>query len=95
MAMSFGLKWMEGGVFTSFIYVFVNGSPTGDFKVLRGFRQGDPLSPFLFAIVVERLEVVVRRATDLGVLNGFQVNDSMSYNLMQFDDDTVLVYDGS
>lgn len=38
----------------------MNGSPTDEFKVHRGFRQGDPLSPFLFTIAAEGLAGLVR-----------------------------------
>ncbi|CAL5187766.1 unnamed protein product [Lathyrus oleraceus] len=55
------------------MYVLVNESPTEYFKVLRGLRQGYPLSPFLFSIVVEGLAAVVRRAANLDVLHGFKL----------------------
>lgn len=63
--MGFGsmwLKWMDSAVFTSSISVLVNGSPSEDFQVTKGLRQGDPLSPFLFTIVVEGLAGMVRKA---------------------------------
>ncbi|XP_058726223.1 uncharacterized protein LOC131597549 [Vicia villosa] len=67
--MGFGevwISWMQALVFTSHMSVMVNGSPTKEFKVERGLRQGDPISPFLFVIVAEGLKGLVNKAVENG-----------------------------
>ncbi|CAK8538330.1 unnamed protein product [Lathyrus sativus] len=75
--------------------VLVNGSPTKDFKVCIILRQGDPLSPFLFAILVEDLIVMLEKPVTIGAFKGFHVNYQRSYILMRFVDGTILLGEGS
>ncbi|PNX92795.1 ribonuclease H, partial [Trifolium pratense] len=59
-------KWMEACIFNSSMSVLLNGSPTEDFQVGKGLRQGDPLSPFLFFIAAEGLTGLMHKAVELG-----------------------------
>ena len=58
------IKWIEGCMKSASISVLVNGSPTAEFLPQRGLRQGDPLTPFLFNVVAEALNGLMRRAME-------------------------------
>lgn len=96
--MGFGTKWlgwMEVCVFSSSLAVLVNGSNIKDFIVERGLRQGDPLSPFLFVIVMESLNRLMEKEVELGDFKGFGFGDGDSVDMLQFANDTVITGDGS
>ncbi|XP_056688793.1 uncharacterized protein [Spinacia oleracea] len=49
-------------VTTSNLHVLWNGEPSQSFKPGRGIRQGDPLSPYLFVMCMERLYQTIEEA---------------------------------
>jgi hypothetical protein len=89
------LKWIRACIFNSSMSVLVNGSPTEDFKVGRGLRQGDPLSPFLFLIAAEGLAGLMRQAVSLGKFKGYQVSNNIQFQMLQFADDTIMLGEGT
>ncbi|KAL0295377.1 UNVERIFIED_CONTAM: Retrovirus-related Pol polyprotein from type-2 retrotransposable element R2DM [Sesamum radiatum] len=53
------IQWIVECVTTPSFSVCLNGAPHGFFKGARGLRQGDPMSPFLFVLVMEVLTLIL------------------------------------
>ncbi|KAK9075730.1 hypothetical protein SSX86_004059 [Deinandra increscens subsp. villosa] len=49
--------------------VLINGSPTQEFQIERGVRQGDPLSPLLFILGIEAIHVAMQQAVQAGLFS--------------------------
>ncbi|PNX58581.1 ribonuclease H, partial [Trifolium pratense] len=86
-------KWIKECVCTATASVLVNGSPTDEFPLERGLRQGDPLSPFLFLLAVEGLHVLMEAMVERNLFTGYSVGDitPVSVSHLQFADDTLLL----
>ena len=62
--------WIHSCLDSAFASILVNGSPIKEFRMGKGVRQGDPLSPFLFILAAEGLNVMVSEAVTKGIFNG-------------------------
>ena len=92
-SMCFGEKWIlwiKECLLTATIAILVNGSPLQEFSMKLGVRQGDPLLPFPFNIIAEGLNVLMQRAVQQGLLQGFHLRDrGTCITHLRFADDTL------
>jgi hypothetical protein len=76
--------------------VLINGAPCGYFGSSRGVRQGDPLFPFLFVLVMEAFGKMIGAITSRGLISGFSVGSSeqtwVVVSHLLFVDDTLVFY---
>ncbi|GKA05456.1 putative RNA-directed DNA polymerase, eukaryota, reverse transcriptase zinc-binding domain protein [Tanacetum coccineum] len=98
-SLDFGLtwrSWIKAYLESSRTSVLINGSPTSEFNVRRGLRQGDPLSPFLFIIIMEGLHVAISDSTRQGLIRGIKVGSSnITLNHLFFANDVVITTEWS
>ncbi|GJS73079.1 RNA-directed DNA polymerase, eukaryota, reverse transcriptase zinc-binding domain protein [Tanacetum coccineum] len=66
-------SWIRGCLNSAYRSVLVNGSPTQEFKIQKGLRQGDPLSPFLFILAIEALHVSLQEAKSKNLFEGVKI----------------------
>jgi hypothetical protein len=79
------------GCVTSANYVvLINGKPTNFFRSSRGLRQGCPLSPLLFLLVVEGLRRAIKEQVRENKLEGILVARGLNITHLMFVDDIIL-----
>eukprot|EP00253_Pinus_taeda_P032936 PITA_32936 len=85
------IRWVMALVTTTNCSILLNGSPSRTFKPTRGLRKGDPLSPFLFILMMEGLGRAITTAKEEGRIQGLKLTrDGDTVTHQQFVDDTML-----
>ncbi|GKA01534.1 polypyrimidine tract-binding protein homolog 2 isoform X1 [Tanacetum coccineum] len=59
------IKWIMECVTSTSFSININGELQDFFKGKKGLRQGDPLSPYLFTLVMEVLNLLIKRHVSL------------------------------
>jgi hypothetical protein len=86
------LRWIEELLSIATSSVLLNGTAGKEFKCTRGVRQGDPLSPLLFAIAADLLQCVINREFNLGnLLPPFPQRTDAPFPIIQYADDAILI----
>jgi hypothetical protein len=85
--------WIKFYISTVKFSILMNGTPSDFFQSSQGIRQGDPLSPLLFVVVMESLSRMLNASMLQGLLRGFFVgtrdNEELVVNHLLFADDTL------
>lgn len=77
-------------VTTASYSILINGEPTQAFKPRCGLRQGDPISPYLFILVLEVLSKLMLRLEQAGHVKGVKISRSTpSISHLIFADDSL------
>lgn len=76
------IEWINSCVSSPKILVLMNGVAQGFFSKRRGIRQSDPISPFLFIIMVEDLGRLISKIRDEGGCIGIKIVAGM--NLVRY-----------
>ncbi|GJS58103.1 RNA-directed DNA polymerase, eukaryota [Tanacetum coccineum] len=93
-AFGFGPKWCQWvrGTFShAKASVLVNGSPSNEFAFHCGLKQGDPLAPFLFILVMESLHLSFNRVVEAERFKGIRIGRSFSLSHLFYADDALIV----
>ncbi|GJZ98267.1 RNA-directed DNA polymerase, eukaryota, reverse transcriptase zinc-binding domain protein [Tanacetum coccineum] len=84
-------SWIQGCLKSSRGSVILNESPTKEFQFYKGLKQGDPLSPFLFILVMESLHISFERVVDAGMFKFISLGSSLQLSHLFYADDAVFV----
>eukprot|EP00253_Pinus_taeda_P020940 PITA_20940 len=89
------IKWTMSCITDVSYSVLLNGEATSFFTSERGLRQGCPLSPLLFLLIMEGLSTVISSARDRQHLFGIKLADNFYLTHLLFVDDILIFLNGS
>jgi len=89
--LGFGPIWCDivSGLLATSTQILLNGSPGDRIEHRRGLRQGDPLSPVLFILVMDVLYHMVKKASEEGLLQPLS-RRALQHRISLYADDVVI-----
>ena len=86
------VRWVKAYIDNPWMAPLVNGRPTAFFQANRGIRQGYPLLPFLYILIIDSLNRRLNRLKNEEIFPGISfVRGVQTINHAQFTDDTILL----
>nr|GEW59931.1 RNA-directed DNA polymerase, eukaryota [Tanacetum cinerariifolium] len=84
-------SWISGCLNSGMASVLLNGSLSAEFQFYCGLKQGDPLAPYLFLLVMESLHLLVSKAIEAGIFKGIKIDSSLSLSHLFYADDAIFI----
>jgi hypothetical protein len=85
------IKWIVSLVSMTSYSLLINGALAKPLWPSRGIRQGDPLSPFMFILMMEGISRSIKSTTTTGEIKGIKPFENFPTSMhQQFVDDTFL-----
>ncbi|GKV43653.1 hypothetical protein SLEP1_g50917 [Rubroshorea leprosula] len=82
--------WIGECISSATVLILVNGSPTEEFQMEKGLRQGDPLASFLFLMIAEALNGLMMKAVEENLFQGVEIGRSgLKLTHLQYADDSI------
>lgn len=75
-------RWIQSCLKSSRGSIIINGSPTEEFQFFKGLKQGNPLSPFLYILIIESLHLSFQRVEDTGMFKGIKIGSMVKLSHM-------------
>ncbi|XP_026378204.1 uncharacterized protein LOC113272606 [Papaver somniferum] len=87
-------NWIRWCLSNARFSMAINGTASNMFISTKGLKQGDPMYPFLFILIVEVLSVMIKRAASLNLISGFKPSsEAFEINHLQFANDLIVFLD--
>eukprot|EP00253_Pinus_taeda_P031439 PITA_31439 len=89
------ITWIMACITSPTYSILINGAASHFFHSERGLRQGCPLSPLLFLLVMEALSRLICSPKREGSIRGLKITEECYLTHLLFVDDVLILLDGS